>query len=896
VCWPDNCFKFDSATADHGIAVKDSNRSSIGPEHGARLGALASLAQRALAVERVWPPLVFALAVVILFLAASWLGVWQFAPRWFRIAGVALFAVAGGIALAPLTRMRRPVARDVLARLDRDAATSHRPASSLADSLANDDGDPGTQAMWAAHRARLERAVDAIRVAPPSPRMAERDPYAIRFGVALLAFAAAVAAGPETYGRLAAAFDWRSDEAIAAAATSRIDAWIDPPPYAGRPPLVIDVKTAAPQTLNIPEDSILVVRGDPSLIETRIEGAISPSDQKDEAAEKTRTEKRWTIHGVGKATILRSGAPVAVAVLAVTPAGAPTIASTEEPRANISGSLTLAYHVDDRFGLAGARADFARQHDGTGPAPRTLAPPPQAALQLPPTANGVGDAKTTVDLSEHPWAGAKVTMRLSAVSISGKTGQSGPIEVTLPQRTFHNPLARALVEQRRDLILDPDNAPKRVETALTGLAIAPELFDTPAKIYLGLKQANASLHDAKSDADLLDVAAMLWAMAQEIEDGDASQAERDLRSAEQALREALQRGASDQEIRKLMEQLREAARRFMSEMARNSQPDSNAEDRNLQAQDLDKLLNQMEDTARNGSREDAQAMLDQMQEMFENMRSARDGEESPGEREMRKQIGELEKLLHDQQALRDDTFRSDQRDRARKRAHSRAAPQGGDGQQAQPNDDGSNAPDEGDNDADSSAKPDQDQGNQDALPLDERQGALRDRLAELQRKLKSLGMKGEKGFDDAQGDMKEAEGDLSGEQGKPGKDGTGGEGAGGKSGKGAAVDAQGRALEALRDGAQGLEKQMQAQGGQGQGRNGKGNYVARRGRPGDQRGDDPLGRGAEGDKGREDGPLKETAGAAERARRVMEELRRRLSDPARPVDERDYLERLMKRD
>ena len=417
------------------------------------------------------------------------------------------------------------------------------------------------------------------------------------------------------------------------------------------------------------------------------------------------------------------------------------------------------------------------------------------------------------------------------------------------------------------------------------------MFDTPAKIYLGLKQANASLHDAKSDADLLDVAAMLWAMALQIEDGDASQAERDLRAAEQALREALQRGASDQEIRKLMDQLREAAKRFMSEMARNDQPDANAQDQNLQAQDLDKLLDQMEDKARNGSREDAQAMLDQMQEMFENMRSARDGEESPGEREMRKQIGELEKLLHDQQALRDDTFRSDQRDRTRKRAHNRPAP-GQDDQQAQPDQDGSNAPDQGDNDANSSAKPDQDQADQDALPLDERQGALRDRLAELQRKLKSLGMKGEKGFDDAQGDMKEAEGDLSGDQGKPGKDGQGGKG---KGGKGAAVDAQGRALEALREGAQGLGKQMQSQG-QGQGRNGKGNYVARRGRPGEPPGDDPLGRGAEGDKGREDGPLKETAGAAERARRVMEELRRRLADPARPVDERDYLERLMKRD
>ena len=84
--------------------------------------------------------------------------------------------------------------------------------------------------------------------------------------------------------------------------------------------------------------------------------------------------------------------------------------------------------------------------------------------------------------------------------------------------------------------------------------------------------------------------------------------------------------------------------------------------------------------------------------------------------------------------------------------------------------------------------------------------------------------------------------------------------------------------------------------GKGKGRNGKGGYVARRSRPGDRQGEDPLGRGANGEKGREEGPLRESAGAAQRARRVMEELRRRLADPARPVDERDYLERLMKRD
>jgi uncharacterized protein (TIGR02302 family) len=483
-------------------------------------------------------------------------------------------------------------------------------------------------------------------------------------------------------------------------------------------------------------------------------------------------------------------------------------------------------------------------------------------------------------------------MRLTAVSISGKTGDSGPIEVTLPQRPFHNPLARALVEQRRDLILDPDHAPKRVETALAGLSVAPELFDTPANIYLGLKQAKTSLYHAHSDADLLDVAALLWAMAQQLENGDASKAERDLRAAEQALREALQRGASDEEIQKLMQQLREAANRFMSEMARNS-PDSSPEDQNLQSKDMDKMMDQMEESARNGSREDAQAMLDQMQEMFENMRSAQDNQESPADREMQKQIGELEKLLKDQQALRDDTFRSDQKDRARKRSRRNQSSPDQQDSQGQPDQDGSNAPDQSDNDSDQDDKQDQDQADKGQPQLGDRQQQLHDRLAELQRKLKQLGMKGEKGFDDAQGDMKEAEGDLKGGQGKGDKSGQGGQG--GQGGKGAAVDAQGRALEALRDGAQGLQKQMNGQG-KGKGKGGKGTYVGRRSRPGEIPGDDPLGRGAAGEKGREDGPLKQSAGAAERARRVMEELRRRLADPNRPVDERDYLERLMKRD
>ena len=805
-----------------------------------------------------------------------------------RIGGVVLFALGIAAALMPLLRLRWPAARDIEARLDRDSGETHHPATSFADTLANDDNSI-TQALWAEHRARLERSVEAIQVARPAPRMAERDPYALRFAVTLLAFAAAATAEPEIYGRFAAAFDWRGGDQSVVSAESRIDAWIDPPTYSGRPPRVIDFKSREAQTLTAFEDSVLVVRGDPGLVETRVEGLITPIEAMSSRPEGEPHERRWTIRGNGKATILRRGRTAAEVAFAVTPSGTPTIKLTEDPRANISGSLTLAYRLEDRYGLSGARAEFALPHNVARPAPRSLAAPPQAALQLPASENGIGEARTTADLSEHPWAGARVTMTLSALSVSGKTGISEPVEVTLPQRTFHDPLARALVDQRRDLILDPDHAPKQVETALTALGVAPELFDTPANVYLGLKQARVTLAAARTDADLLDVASLLWTIAQQIEDGDASKAERDLRAAETALREALKRGASEDEIKKLMQELREAAKRLAGEIARKAERngEQSPQEFNEQAQDLDKLLDRMEETARNGTREEAEAMLDQMQEMLENMRSADEERDSPTEQAMRKQMDELGKLLRDQQSLRDDTFRSDQRDREHKRPRGRAVPPGQD-EQAQPND---NGPSTDQDHSRTNSKPDEGAANPDEPRLGERQRTLRDRLADMQRALKGMGLKGEKGFDDAEKDMKEAEVDLNGpkgqegDQGSPSPNGTG---------KGAAVDAQGRAIDALREGSRGMQKQMGQ--GQGQGRAGKRGSTARRMRPGERPGDDPLGRGRDGNLGRDEGSLRELGGVTERARRVMEELRRRLADPNRAIEERDYLERLMNRD
>ena len=103
-----------------------------------------------------------------------------------------------------------------------------------------------------------------------------------------------------------------------------------------------------------------------------------------------------------------------------------------------------------------------------------------------------------------------------------------------------------------------------------------------------------------------------------------------------------------------------------------------------------------------------------------------------------------------------------------------------------------------------------------------------------------------------------------------------------------AVDSQGRALDALRKGAQGLAQSMMGPGGT-TGRNG------RLGMPRARQDTDPLGRPLHG-RDIDGGDTVKVPGEidAQRARRILEELRRRFGELARPQLELDYIERLLK--
>ena len=180
------------------------------------------------------------------------------------------------------------------------------------------------------------------------------------------------------------------------------------------------------------------------------------------------------------------------------------------------------------------------------------------------TRNGVG--QTVKDLSEDPYAGADVTLTLTAKDEAGNEGKSEPFNMRLPERLFTKPLARALIEQRRVLALDA-NQNAQVFTALDALMIAPELFTPETGHYLGLFSVARQLEAARTDDALREVVASLWALAVTIEDGNITDVDKALRAAQEALKQALERGATDEEIKKLTDNLRAALDNFLRQLA-----------------------------------------------------------------------------------------------------------------------------------------------------------------------------------------------------------------------------------------------------------------------------------------------------------------------------------------
>jgi uncharacterized protein (TIGR02302 family) len=815
--------------------------------------------------ERLWPALAGLAAVLGLFLAVSWAGLWLWLPPLGRAAGLVLFALGLAVAAIPLLRVRLPSGIEGLRRLDRGSGLPHRPATAIADDLAVTASDPVSLALWRAHLELVIRAARTLKAGLPTPHLAGRDPLALRALVLFMVVAAFFAATGERTKRIAAAFDWQG---VVAARTFRVDAWVTPPTYTGKPPVILagirqgEPTQAGSGSLAVPAGSALVVRstGDVNL-NIRITGGLEEGSAEQRAAAPTGTEeKRFTIKDAGSATVHGVGNAVTWSFAAV-PDRPPMITLAKDPEPQVRGSLLLAYKLEDDYGVTEARATFARKSGNSAKDPRPLFGPPEFSLVLPQarTRNGVG--QTIKDLSEHPWSGVDVSMTLTARDEVGNEGRSTPHEFRLPERSFVKPVARALVEQRRNLALDA-NAKPVVLKALDALTIAPDKFMPELGAYLGLRSVYYQLNHAKTDDELRDVVASLWELALVIEDGNISDVEQALRAAQEQLRQALERGASEEEIKKLTDDLRAALDKFLQTLAeqlrKNPQQLARPLDRNtriLRSQDLQNLIDRLERLARSGSKDAARALLDQLQSMLENLQMAQPGQGMDSDDDMMSSLDELGDMIRKQQQLRDRTFREGQ-DRRRNPQRGQRGDQNQNQNQNQMGD------------------------------LRQDQQALRDRLNQLMDQLRKRGFGQNQGQQGQPGQQGQGEMDQLGRAGDAMGDA---EGQLGEGNADSAVDSQGKALEALRKGAQGLAQAMQQGIGPGPG------LPGRNGQARAQQDTDPLGRPLRGRDYGDDATIKVPGEIdVQRARRILEELRRRFGEPARPQIELDYIERLLK--
>ena len=171
-----------------------------------------------------------------MFLLVSLAGLWPLLSDPLHYVLLAAFALAAVAALLHAVRTPFPSHEEAVRRIERVSGVPHRPASSYEDTITANADDPRTAAIWQAHRTRLAAALSRLKVGPPHPRADRQDPSPCAALLVLGVVALLALVGDSTSDRLRSAFRFNSAIALSEA---RLDAWVTPPSYTGKPPLML---------------------------------------------------------------------------------------------------------------------------------------------------------------------------------------------------------------------------------------------------------------------------------------------------------------------------------------------------------------------------------------------------------------------------------------------------------------------------------------------------------------------------------------------------------------------------------------------------------------------------------------------------------------------------------
>jgi uncharacterized protein (TIGR02302 family) len=766
-----------------------------------------------------------------------------------RLPGDAALWVAGALSVAALVtlvlglwRFRWPRRAEAIARLDR--TLPGRPLAALSDMQAINASDAASRAVWAAHVKRMADRARGARPVPPAPQLARRDPYALRLVALTAAAVALLFAVPGQQGPLGG-----YPGAAGAAIGPSWEGWITPPAYTDRPGLYLN--EIERESFEVPQGSRVILRfyGPPGAL--RLEQSLDAGVQSDETGQALEFDARRS----GRLAILGPNGREWRVVVA--PDAVPSVTGGPVGRGR-GGVMELPFEARDDNGVTLGEVVITLDHAALDRRfGLTVEPEPRDALHLalpmPMTGRRTDFSETLrEDLSQHPWANLPVRLTLSVVDAAGQTGESAEIAAVLPGRRFFEPAARALIELRRDLLWNRVNARRSAQLMRAILYDAEDRFtydQAPVLIRGAVSFIETRLEGDGFTAEARDaLAAQLWDLALLLEEGELANARERLRRAQDRLDEAMRNGASPDEIAELMDELREATRDYMQMLAEQMPEEGDQTDQRDQGQQesqtitqnqIQELMDQIQQLMEEGRMEEAAELMAQLNALLENLQMQRGegGEPMPGGEAM-EGLGDT---LNQQQGLADETFQDLQEQF---------------GQDGEPGKDGEQAMED----------------------LAQRQRELAEQLRDQQ-----LGdMPGEgteeadQGLDrleEAQRAMEGAaealdEGDMQG-----------------------ALERQAEAMDALREGLRNFREAAEADR-----RERAGAEDGQQQAEGEGAGRDPLGR-ERGDarEGEQFGSVVPGVDPRERARELMDEIRRRQAERERPEDERDYLDRLIER-
>jgi uncharacterized protein (TIGR02302 family) len=825
-----------------------------------------------------WP--LWSLALITL--AALAFGLQDLGPLlWAQIGGaiVGLFALL--LLAYGIRRFRKPTALDALDRLD--ATMPGRPIAALRDTQAIGTADPASLAVWRTHQERMAARAAGARPVQPDLRLSSRDRFSLRY-VALTAFVMAALFG--SFWKAGTVASLTPGAAVAMPGGPSWEAWAQPPAYTGKPSLYLnDITDPA---LEVPTGTRLQIRlygpeGDLSVTQTVAD--VPPPPAEAEATPVAAVPN--AMQGVHDLTITRSG-DLAIDgpggrdwQITATPDMAPTVEITGDMVREADGRFKQAFKASDDYGVVAGRvtvtldlAKVDRRH-GLTVDPEAVEP---VTLDLPMPRKGKRTdlASTLVDdLSKHVFANLPVTMVFAVVDAAGNEGTSAPYEVTLHGKRFFDPLAAALIEMRRDILWNRVNAPRAVDL-LKAVTNRPERFIRHDRAFLHLRVLMRELEAKEASLSTEDrdaIAEKLWTIALMVEEGNLQSALDRLQRAQDRLQEAIENGASPEEIDQLMKEMQQALNEYMRELAEEAQrnPGDQQQQQMMQGQmmsgdQLQEMLDRLQQLMEEGKTAEAAELMEQLRQLMENMQVVQgqgqgQGQDGP--------MGEMGETLRDQQELSDDAFRDLQ-----------GVPRNGEQQGQQPGQDQGQEQGQGQQpgqeDGQGSDQAQNQQGDGQGGSLSDRQRELRERLDDLQRGQlpgdgTEQGEEGRQNLDRAGRAMEEAEdalrdGDLDG-----------------------ALDRQAEAMEALRDGMRDFgealaEEQRQNRDGQG----GERDFGSA-----DPQGTDPLGRrpGETARIGSDENMVQNDPDV--RAQELLDEIRRRSGELTRPLEELDYLKRLL---